>query len=120
MPGLVKDEIRVRPRNGARLLLLAPAFVLLLAALLPVGWRSPVPLCAINAFTGLDCAGCGMTRAFLLIGHGRVSEATDAHPLAVPAFLIVAGLAAAGAVRAVREERNRARIPLDPPLPKGE
>lgn len=103
MSSLVKDKIRDCPRNGVRVLLLAPAFVLLLAALLPVDWRSPVPLCAVNAITGLDCPGCGMTRAFLLIGHGRVGEATKAHPLAVPAFLIVAGLAVAGAVRAVRE-----------------
>jgi hypothetical protein len=102
MSELVKDKSRECPRNGARLLLLAPAFVLLLAALLPVGWRSPVPLCAVKAISGADCPGCGMTRAFLLIGHGRLDEATGAHPLAVPVFLIVAGLAVAGAVRAVR------------------
>ena len=85
-----------------RLLLLAPAGVLLLAALLPAGWRSPVPLCAFNALTGLDCPGCGMTRAFLLVGHGRLAEATAAHPLAVPAFLVVAAMALVGIVRAVR------------------
>jgi hypothetical protein len=85
-----------------RLLLLAPAGVLLLATLLPVTFSSPVPLCAVKALSGLDCAGCGMTRAFILIGHGRLAEATARHPLALPAFLIVAGMAAAGAVRAAR------------------
>ena len=88
--------------RGRRLLLLAPAALLLLAALLPVSFSTPVPLCAVKALTGLDCAGCGMTRAFLLIGHGSVAEATAAHPLAVPAFLAVAAMAVAGAVRAIR------------------
>jgi hypothetical protein len=85
-----------------RLLLLAPAGVLLMAVLLPVGWRSPVPLCLFKALTGLECPGCGMTRAFLLIGHGRLGEAFAMHPAGLPAFLIVAGLAVAGIVRAVR------------------
>ena len=85
-----------------RLLLLAPAAVLLLAALLPPTLSTPVPLCAVKALTGVDCPGCGMTRAFLLIGHGRVAEARALHLLALPAFLVVAGMAAMGVVRAVR------------------
>ena len=85
-----------------RLLLLAPAAVILLAALLPPGWESPVPLCAVKALTGLDCPGCGMTRAFLLVGHARLADATAVHPASLPAFLIVAGMAAVGLVRAVR------------------
>lgn len=88
--------------RGRRLLLLCPAAVLLLAALLPVSWKSPVPLCAFNALTGLDCPGCGMTRAFLLIGHGRLADATAAHPASLAAFLIVSGMALLGALRAVR------------------
>jgi hypothetical protein len=84
-----------------RLLLLTPAFVLLLSSLLPVSFSTPIPLCAVKALTGADCPGCGMTRAFLLIGHGRAAEATAVHPLGVPAFLIVAGLAVVGLCRAV-------------------
>ena len=89
-------------RPARRLLLLAPAAVLLLAALLPVSFSAPFPLCAVKALTGIDCPGCGMTRAFLLIGHGRTAEAADFHPLGVPAFLIVAGMAVAGILRAAR------------------
>jgi hypothetical protein len=101
-----------------RLLLLAPAAVILLAALLPPGWESPVPLCAVKALTGLDCPGCGMTRAFLLIAHGRVAEAAAAHPASLPAFLIVAGMAGLGLVRAIRGDHDGTRAaPSSTPRP---
>ena len=85
-----------------RLLLLAPAAVLAAAMLLPAGWESPVPLCLVKGLTGLDCPGCGMTRAFLCIGHGRFADAAAMHPASIPAFLIVAGMAVTGIVRIVR------------------
>jgi hypothetical protein len=43
-----------------------------------------------------------MTRAFLLIAHGRPGDATTVHPASLPAFLIVAGLAVTGVVRVLR------------------
>ena len=101
-------EPRALDRKGAavtparRLLLLAPAAVLVAASLLPTGWESPVPLCLVKALTGLDCPGCGMTRAFLFIGHGRLADAVAMHPASIPAYLIVAGLAVTGIVRIVR------------------
>lgn len=85
-----------------RLLLLAPTAVLAAAMLLPTRWAASVPLCIIKWLTGLDCPGCGMTRAFLLIGHGRLADATAMHPAGIPAFLIVTGLAVTGIVRVVR------------------
>ena len=85
-----------------RLLLLVPAAVLAAAMLLPTRWESPVPLCMFKGLTGLDCPGCGMTRAFLFIGHGRFADAAAMHPASIPAFLIVAGMAATGIVRIIR------------------
>jgi hypothetical protein len=85
-----------------RLLLLVPAAVLVAAMLLPTGLKSPIPLCLFKGVTGLDCPGCGMTRAFLLIGHGRFADAVAMHPASIPAYLIVAGLAATGIVRIIR------------------
>lgn len=79
--------------------LLAPAAVLAAAALLPPGWEAPLPLCAVKALTGLDCPGCGMTRAFVLIGHGRFAEAFALHPASPIAFLVTAGLAVGGIAR---------------------
>jgi hypothetical protein len=87
---------------GRRMLLLVPAAILAAASLLPAGWESPVPLCLVKWLTGLDCPGCGMTRAFLLLGHGRVADAVAAHPASVPAYVVVAGLAATGIARVVR------------------
>ena len=86
-----------------RLLLLVPAVVIAAATLLPIGWESPVPLCLVKALTGLDCPGCGMTRAFLFIGHGRFADAMAMHPASIPAYVIMAGLAATGIARIVRE-----------------
>lgn len=96
-----KGAIVTLPR---RLLLLTPAAVLLATILIPAGWDSPVPLCLVKGLTGLDCPGCGMTRAFLLIGHGRFGEAAALHPGSIPAFLIVAGMALTGLVRIVRNQ----------------
>lgn len=85
-----------------RLLLLVPAAVIVAAMLLPTGWGPPFSLCLVKTLTGLDCPGCGMTRAFLLIGHGRVADAAAMHPASIPAFMIVAGLAMTGIVRILR------------------
>ena len=85
-----------------RLLLLAPTAVLAAAVLLPTGWESPVPLCIVKGLTGLDCPGCGMTRAFLFIGHGRFADAAALHPASILAYLIVAGMAVTGIVRILR------------------
>ena len=87
---------------GRRLLLLVPAAILAAATVLPAGWESPVPLCLVKGLTGLDCPGCGMTRAFLLLGHGRFADALAAHPASVPAYVTLAGLAVTGIVRIVR------------------
>lgn len=85
-----------------RLLLLVPAMVLVAAMVLPARWESPVPLCIVKALTGLECPGCGMTRSFLLIGHGRLAAAAKMHPAGLPAFLIVAGMALTGIARILR------------------
>lgn len=85
-----------------RLLLLAPAAVLVAATMLPVRWESPVPLCLVKGLTGRDCPGCGMTRAFLCIGHGRFADAVAMHPGSIPAYVIVAGMAVTGIARIVR------------------
>jgi hypothetical protein len=43
--------------------------------------KMPLPeLCSFRRMTGLDCAGCGLTRCFISIGHGRLADAWRYHP----------------------------------------
>lgn len=47
--------------------------------------------CPIKAITGVSCAGCGMTRAFISILKGNINEALMYHPLfwMVPIFVLI-------------------------------
>jgi hypothetical protein len=42
-----------------------------------------LPTCIIKLTTGLDCPGCGGTRAFYYLMHGNVPEAARHHVMAV-------------------------------------
>ncbi|KXK35128.1 MAG: hypothetical protein UZ16_OP3001001865 [Candidatus Hinthialibacteria bacterium OLB16] len=57
--------------------------------ILPVG-RIPVRFCLVHLMTGLDCPGCGMTRAVSLICKGDPAGGFYLHPFAplVCIFLI--------------------------------
>jgi hypothetical protein len=63
------------------------------------------PACPFHAVTGLPCPGCGMTRAFLLLGQLRIDAALSAHPLA-PGLLLAMLWTLAGTP-------GRARVPRD-------
>jgi hypothetical protein len=39
-----------------------------------------IPLCSFRLLTGLDCPGCGLTRAFCAISHGRLGDAWRYNP----------------------------------------
>lgn len=47
------------------------------------GQVGPTGGCVFKALTGLDCPGCGGTRAFFYLIHGNVPEAARNHLLAV-------------------------------------
>lgn len=52
------------------------------------------PRCVLHAVTGLECPGCGSTRALYLLLHGRLAAAFSMNPLTVlfsPA--LIAGVA---------------------------
>lgn len=43
----------------------------------PTSGDFPFPRCLIKTLTGLDCPGCGSTRALHAMLHGRLKEAFD-------------------------------------------
>jgi len=49
------------------------------------------PVCERKAKSGEECLLCGMTRAFLLIGEGRLQEASLRNHASVPLFLVLLG-----------------------------
>lgn len=57
-------------------------FLLVLAVYIPFG-------CPIRFFTGISCAGCGMSRAYLQLLHLNFREAFYYHPLFVCPIIFV-------------------------------
>lgn len=76
-----------------RLCVLIGGAPVLLAAVNALGihfWR-----CPFNALTGLDCPGCGMTRAGAALLAGDFKTALTYHPLALPMALFFGFIMAA-------------------------
>lgn len=53
-----------------------------------LGFRMP-PLCPFNFSTGLDCPGCGITRALIFAFHGRFQDAYMMHIWGIPLALLI-------------------------------
>lgn len=45
------------------------------------GWTIRLPMCAMLRFTGYYCPGCGGTRAFVSLIHGRIKDSLYFHPI---------------------------------------
>lgn len=56
-----------------------------------------IPLCPLRALVDLPCPGCGLTRAFTCIAHGRWAEAWAYNALAFPLFAATLALLLPGA-----------------------
>jgi hypothetical protein len=92
--------------------------ILLASFLLPIpasdGEIANVPdLCPFYRLTGLPCPFCGLTRAFVCLGHGRGMESLHWHPIGWLVYgSVVFFWARAGATLA----RGRRFLPIPPPL----
>jgi hypothetical protein len=47
-------------------------------------------MCAWKSATGMDCPGCGLTRCFVAMAHGRWREAFRDHPVGMLLFAVLA------------------------------
>ncbi|OGV53623.1 MAG: hypothetical protein A2X49_06105, partial [Lentisphaerae bacterium GWF2_52_8] len=69
------------------------AGVFLLATLVNTPKEIPIwgriVFCPFHSMTGYSCPGCGMTRAFIALMHGRFAEALHFHIMAFPLFLLL-------------------------------
>jgi hypothetical protein len=65
-------------------------------------------LCSWRQLTGIPCPGCGLTRSFTFMAHGRFAEAFQLNMLGPPTFLFVAAQVPWRIVRLVRGSRPRA------------
>lgn len=54
------------------------------------GWEMPTT-CHVKLATGLDCAGCGLTRSFVAIAHGDLAGALALNWLGLPLFGLLLG-----------------------------
>ena len=95
----MKVEARHRARSFGHLEVFAALFALsfLAARLLPL-LELPYD-CPFRALTGLPCATCGMTHAFVHLAHGEATAALAASPLGAMLAACAWLLAAVDAVR---------------------
>jgi len=83
------------PRRTAGLITAAVvACVLIACSVTEVQARLAFSPCIFRNVTGLPCPGCGMTRGFTAMGHGRPAEAWRFNPLAPFAYMFAWGYVA--------------------------
>jgi Protein of unknown function (DUF2752) len=69
-------------------------------------WSGAV-VCPVHALTGLDCPGCGSTRAIASLSHGDVIAAFDHNALAPAVVLMAVVVWMVWASRAIRAEAHQ-------------
>jgi len=111
-------EVWNRGALGIRALGAVALAVLFAASFLLPGTGLGITTCAFKNTIGVPCPGCGLTRSFVAVSHGRPATAFREHPLGV---FIYAGLAvymAKWALEASIRRRllarleERARVPV--------
>lgn len=83
--------------HPARLTFLGLSALFLASACLPLPGADGriahlASVCPFHALTGLPCPGCGLTRAFVCLAHGRVIASLHWHPIGWLVFGVFAAL----------------------------
>ena len=78
--------------SGRSLTALAAATVLAVSFAWSPEALPKVSLCWFNHLTGLPCPGCGLTRGFCALSHGRLAEAWALNPFSLFFYLIAIAL----------------------------
>ncbi|HOO57432.1 MAG TPA: DUF2752 domain-containing protein [bacterium] len=86
-------------RNRRKIIALAYIAVIVFVpaafALIPTTTIEHGPtLCLFKLIFGIECPGCGMTRAVSAVMHGNIAAAIEYNPLVLPAFPLLVIVAA--------------------------
>jgi len=54
-----------------------------------ISYFPKVSLCPFHALTGKPCPGCGMSRAFLLLGQFKIKEAVELNLFSLPLLFLM-------------------------------
>lgn len=78
----------VARKRADRMWVCAVILTYVISALLPLRVLNGVhaTLCPFRALTGLPCPGCGMTHAFVCLGHGNLALAWHYNALSIPLY----------------------------------
>jgi Protein of unknown function (DUF2752) len=94
---LIRDSLR-RRRLLANALLAAAILACAMLILDPPTQSNFYPTCPIRSLLGIDCPGCGATRALAALLHGHLPEALRLNAL----FVLLLPAALAGAIETHR------------------
>jgi hypothetical protein len=107
MTGSEQATVERRRNLTAAALFLAPLVAAAGLAALAAGGISALPtqsLCASILLFGRECAGCGLTRAFVALAGGELARAVQLNPASLPLF---GGLALLATMRLAAVWRRR-------------
>lgn len=77
-------------------------------AAMPTGWFEQGPvLCLFRRLAGVECLGCGMTRAMAALLDGQWRAAAELNALSLPLAAALAAVAVGDTLRLVRRLRRR-------------
>lgn len=71
------------------------------------GISTPLPeMCGMVSRFGIDCPGCGLTRTFIYMAHGRFLDALHTNPVGILVFLFACAQIPMGLAQVVFRIRN--------------
>jgi len=75
------------------------------------GLSVPMPeTCTLRSRFAIDCPGCGMTRSFIHIAHGRFLDAMRLNPASILVFLFIAAQIPAALARFLLGRSSRVAV----------
>ncbi len=81
-----RAHLPIKGEDRNRITLLILSLLLACSIIIPPFPEGPFSICLLKLLAGRPCPGCGMTRAFLYLGHGRIAEALSLNPLSLIAY----------------------------------